>query len=28
LTAADINGFSPSSTDKQVAVTVGMRHRF
>jgi len=25
---ADINGLSPSTTDKQVAVTVGMRHRF
>jgi predicted porin len=25
---AAINGLSPSSTNKQVAVTVGMRHRF
>ncbi|SAL63309.1 porin [Caballeronia udeis] len=25
---ADINGLSPSTTNKQVAVTVGMRHRF
>jgi GBP family porin len=25
---ADINGLAPSSTDKQVAVTAGLRHRF
>jgi GBP family porin len=26
--AADINGLAPSSTDKQIAVTAGIRHRF
>ena len=25
---ADINGLAPSSTDKQIAVTAGIRHRF
>jgi predicted porin len=25
---AAINGLSPSTTDKQVALTIGMRHRF